>query len=203
MCWRFLHLYFFFFWDKHFNGKILKKLEIIKKTDEESFYDLELNFLGNIRRISLKKIKERYEKSFETKKILEEKAKTNVVIFTLLTTALSIFSSEFQDVSNFECTIWWLFKMMVVILMMSYMIFGAIKTFDVLMNKNVIYLVDDDIDSFSKRKQKSKYAKAIEINEYYNLLRNNRIFLGYLCIRNYLIFLLVYVFIKFIEVLSI
>lgn len=155
---------------------------------------------GNNKRkiIKIKKLKQEYDKGIEQKKILEDKAKTNVVGITIAISLIMGAGSLTRNVtSKYSCPIWAWLAIVLILFAVFYMIFAGLMSIKVITNENQIETVPIDI---SKSYEKEYYDCCIRINNDRNLIRNNYVYSAYECIRNALICLSLVFFMSIIPV---
>lgn len=181
------------FWGNYkSNKKIITKINTIYETDIESINLSNLNCAGDLSRVPLEIVEKTYNDTLERKKTIEDKAKINVLgvtIFTSLVTALSTSIIKLYSVIGNNIIKYIVF--IVGFAAIIYMLYGGILALEVLMNKNKIYLINEDEQILNKRLRKKIYGKNIDLNGYSNLIRTNYITSSYQCIRNGLYILLI------------
>lgn len=181
------------FWGNYkANKKIMTKISAIYETDIENINLSNLNCAGDLSRVPLKIAEKTYNETLDRKKTIEDKAKINVLgvtIFTSLVTALS--TSIIKIYSVIENNVIRYIVFIIVVAAIIYMLYGGILALEVLMNKNKIYLLNEDEQILNKRLRKKIYGRNIDLNGYSNLIRTNYITSSYQCIRNGLYILLV------------
>lgn len=181
-----------FIGNSRLSKKIMKKINIIYDMDPNDIDLQHLNWAGNLLKVPLQIVEKTYHEALERKKTIEDKAKINifgVTIFISLITALS--TSIVALYSQLENDIFKYMLFIMGIVAIFYMMCGGLLALEVLMNKNTVYHINEDEQIIKKNLRKKIYGKLIDLNGYYNIIRNNYINSSYQCIRNALYILLV------------
>lgn len=189
-----------FLQNKKYNRPIEENIDKLNKTEIEDINLDKLGYSSNLTNVPINIIENSYRDSLERKKVIEDKAKINVIGITIFISLISSLSSSIVKIYSFTNNKFVRLGIyLCCFVTILYMLQGGILALEVLMNKNRVYLLtEEELSIQDKSKQKKAYARSIELNGYSNTLRNNYIFSSYQCIRNALIFLmiitLIYVF---------
>lgn len=171
---------------------IMEKINDIFNKDPNNINLKDLHCASDLSKVPLNIVEKTYHEALERKKTIEDKAKINifgVTIFISLITALStsIVNLYSRLANNVVKYVFFIIGISAIL----YMLFGGLLALEVLMNKNTIYIINEDEQIVKKNIRKKIYAKLIDLNGYYNIIRNNYINSSYQCIRNALYILLV------------
>ena len=163
----------------------IKKLQCI---DIQEIDLSRLEYSGDLTKVCLENVKDSYSKSLDRKKLLEDKATVNVLGVTIFISLVSILSSNVIKIySIIQNSFVEILVFLAASLAVFYMFYGGILALEVLMSVNKIYILNEEETLISEGLQKKVYAKNIDLNGYYNTIRNNYIYSSYQCIRNSLI----------------
>ena len=181
------------------NCRCNKVLEAkICELSEIDLQNIQLNELyekRDLTHVPLNIIKEGYNKTLERKRVIENKAKTNVLGVTVCVTLsvtladnidkiYTVFSSDCHQFIFYVCLIG----------AMLYLFSGGWLALKLLMCKNKIYLTYDEEQILPEITQKKIYIRNTILNEKSNLIRANYMNTSYQSIRNgLLIFTLIFI----------
>lgn len=121
----------------------------------------------------------------DIKNKLEDKAKANIVAFTVSISLIlglsALISSIYGDI-DYKYVHYVIFT--ITIVGMVFMIVASLLSIDMLNNENIVYM--PNLLEFNKSEIElyKIYMKSIDLNKKQNLIRNNMIFTSYECIRN-------------------
>lgn len=134
-----------------------------------------------------KELKENYDRAYEIKKSLEDKAKNNIVAVTISIT-LIMGASVMMEAIILNPLFEWMRVISIVffVVAISYMIFAGLSAFSLLVDKNIFYFVLS-----TNKDSKGQYFEANNKNNDYNLIRNNLINSSFKAMRNSLICLFI------------
>ncbi len=138
--------------------------------------------------VTLEALEKQYNDTFETKGIIEGKAKTNLVTITIAITLimgsfdlLSIISDKYDSV---------LITWAVFIIFFSavlYLFWSGVLALKTLLKENKMDNISLESLSLKDDESKQEYYKCIRKNSNNNIKRNNIVFVSYQCIRNAII----------------
>lgn len=163
------------------NKKIYAKLDNLSSGDT-SYID----YMRGYNHLSLDQIKEYYNNSLESKKIIEEKIKTSLTSLTLSSAFIVAFanisiSKKFGDFFSWQS----IGISISVIFSVLYFVVSAIMAMNTIGQNNKIYRISP-LDEGNKRRTEIKEAYAIltECNSLVNIIRQNYMSVSFNCIRN-------------------
>ena len=182
------------FWKNYKDKKTLKeKIEKLSEIDEKYIDLRKFNTAGDFSQVPLCIVQESYNKSLDRKKILEDKAKVNVLGVTIFISIIAAVSENVVSLySAFENVYIRFFFYGIGIISVAYIMVSGLLAIELLMDINTVCLVEEQQQILPCDIQKKIYSKNMGLNDYYNLIRNNYIYTSYQCLRNGLV---VFVFI--------
>lgn len=130
-------------------------------------------------------ILEEYNRTIDIKDKLEDKAKANIVAFTVSISLIlglsALISSIYGDI-DYKYVHYIIFT--ITIVGMVFMIIASLLSINMLNNENIVYM--PNLLEFNKSEIElyKIYMKSVDLNKKQNLIRNNMIFTSYECIRN-------------------
>lgn len=166
------------------NNKIEKEIELLRASDNN-----ELTYMKNYNELKMKDVKSFYNHNQEVKKILEDKAKTNIIGLTISITLIMVFINITELINSFENLNIKIIILILAIMSVGYMIVASLLSINLLVNKNIVFRIQPSDLTLEKNLLKRKYALLTELTIKQNLIRNNYIYSSYECIRNSLILL--------------
>ncbi len=138
--------------------------------------------------VTLEALEKQYNDTFETKGIIEGKAKTNLVTITIAITLimgsfdlLSIISDKYDSV----LITWAVFIMFFSAVL--YLFWSGVLALKTLLKENKMDNISLESLSLKDDESKQEYYKCIRKNSNNNIKRNNIVFVSYQCIRNAII----------------
>ncbi len=159
------------------NNKIEQR---IKQIDDGVFED-NLSYVAGYGDYTLKDILPFYEKTLETKKSLEDKAKISVVSITILTTLVVGLTAnlvkarlDFHSLSLFCSTL-----LTLCVLIIIYVDFSCILAINLLGNKNKVYQLFPPNTKLSDNKKANYLTIYTEQNANLNIIRSNYLFCSF------------------------
>ena len=165
------------------NRKVNKK---IKSSDHESMKKSFLPDVSSQDDVSIKTLNELYEKEFVRKEKQEDKAKTHVVAVTISVTlimgAYSLIDNIGKKYLSMEIQ---MATAVIFILAVIYMFFASMHALSMIMDKNLIYVVDQSLKDSAAIQ--NNFIESICRNRAMNIIRSNCISASYVCIRNALV----------------
>ena len=163
------------------NKKIYAKLEKLDSGDTSC-----IDYMRGYNHLSLDQIKEYYNNSFESKKIIEEKIKTSLTSLTLSSAFIVAFvnisiSKKLDDFFSWQS----IGISISVVFSVLYFVVSAIMAMNTIGQNNRIYRIYP-LDEGNKRRAEIKEAYAIltECNSLVNIVRQNYMGVSFNCIRN-------------------
>lgn len=175
-----------------FYKKIEEKIKKIENNEIQEINLSSLEFAGDLSKVSLQVVENTYKETLERKKKIEEKAKVNILgitVFIALISGLSSYVTKLYSVAENISINLGLF--LLGSLVAFYVLNGGLLSLEVLMDKNKVYLLNEEELLLNKKLRKRVYARNIELNGCYNLIRNNYIYSSYQCIKHGLILMMI------------
>ena len=117
--------------NKKANNKIEKKIELLKEMD-----NIELTYMKNYNELKMKDVKSFYNNNQEVKKILEDKAKTNIIGLTISISLIMGFMNISELINNIENLYIKIIILILAIMSVGYMIGASLLSIALLVNKN-------------------------------------------------------------------
>lgn len=160
----------------------------LKKKAESNESRSNISFKGNVDKIPIESFRKKYSDTFETKDKFEDKAKTNVIGITIAITLIMGASNMITSIVNKYTSdfMHWI-SYFIMIAAALYLLSAGIQAIKVLFTENTMYFVEV-LDMYEDNEEtKEKYDDCANRNIDRNIIRNNIVFLSYICIRNALI----------------
>ncbi|MBQ2882432.1 MAG: hypothetical protein IJE43_01455 [Alphaproteobacteria bacterium] len=138
--------------------------------------------------VTLEALEKQYNDTFETKSIIEGKAKTNLVTITIAITLIMGSFDLLSSINNKYNNV--LINWAVFIIFFSavlYLFWSGVLALKTLLKENKMDNISLESLSLKDDESKQEYYKCIKKNSNNNIKRNNIVFVSYQCIRNAII----------------
>lgn len=138
--------------------------------------------------VTLEALEKQYNDTFETKSIIEGKAKTNLVTITIaITLIMGSFDllSSINDKYDNVLINWAVF--IIFFSAVLYLFWSGVLALKTLLKENKMDNISLESLSLKDDESKQEYYKCIKKNSNNNIRRNNIVFVSYQCIRNAII----------------
>jgi len=163
------------------NKKIETKINCLRDFDKCNEFELKNKLEDEMKNLDNGNIQELLKKEIERKIIIEDKAKSFLVIISFMGIILAVFSLVITDVSNFSL------KELIILLFLIYwclyyIISSVFPVFYILSEINLIFE-----PPFNEENEELEIKKCILLNRYQNLLRTNCLNVVYSNLKNFFI----------------
>ncbi len=147
---------------------------MLKKIEDLENRQLPLSYMNGYEKLTMDEMEKIHLKTFEYKKLLEDKAKTSLFSVTISITLIFTFTNLLLNIQYFRTLIIFL-----VLYAIINMILAGKMAFDANGELNVFSeLFPEDLHQ-KKKNKKEILAYATESNVNYNIVRNNHVYLSY------------------------
>lgn len=156
-----------------FENLYYKKVMLKKNTDIGDG-KLSLSYMQGYEKLTIDEVEKFHLKTFEYKKLFEDKAKTSLFSITISITLIVTFIDLVFKVEYFRMA-----AIFMVVVAFTNLVLAGKMAFDVIGNLNIFYELSPSEIHQKKKIKKEILAYATEYNVNYNTIRNNNVYLSY------------------------
>jgi len=156
-----------------FENYVYKK-KMLKKINDIENGILPLSYMDGYEKLTIEEVEKFHSKTFEYKKLFEDKAKTSLFSITISITLIVSFIDLIFKIEHFR-----ILAIFFVIVAFTNLVLAGKMAFDVIGNLNIFYELFPSEIHQKKKIKKETLAYATEHNVNYNTIRNNHVYLSY------------------------
>ncbi len=150
------------------------KKKMLQKIEDVENNVLPLSYMDGYEKLTMEELEKLHSKTFEYKKLIEDKAKTSLFSVSIAITLIVSLVDLVFKIEYFR-----ILSILLVIFAFTNMILAGKMAFDVIGNLNVFFELFPSEFHHKKRVKKEMLAYATENNVNYNIVRNNHVYLSY------------------------